>query len=300
MTMHVLNSTALSAAEYRLNGMSPAALADANTLAALLEELDYEAVLREIACDPALLARSAARSYTHANGFTKIVLARGACWALRLHIHAEGDRPAAYHVHDHRWPFASTVLRGTFMEDRFEVMSGLMNGPRGGSAGTRPEGPAEGGCGVREGPDEGAWKAHEAPQGRDRGAVRSDVGRGDTERSEGVWQHYTYRSDAGDDGAGTPLFGAQRVGEAHLRHVARIAHPAGSTYALPLRVLHALPGGGAEGGCATLVLTGTPAAPTCNLFSLPEEGRTPGELTAKQPLAPAALRALLLAEGGLR
>jgi hypothetical protein len=234
-----MNIQPMRALETDLNAMSAAELACPETLAALLAGMDPYSLMSDIAWDDVLLSRAASRSYAHGNGFTKIVLARGPFWALRLHIHGAppggaAGPPPAYHVHDHRWPFASTVLRGTLLEDRFAMGGG-----------------------------------------------------------SGPWLHYTYTSDAGDED-GTPLFGAHPRGRAHLRHVVRIAHSAGTTYSLPLGVLHALPGQQELGEAVTLVLTGTPAAATCNLFSLPEAAPQP--MTRKTPLPAAALRKVLLAE----
>lgn len=76
-------------------------------------------LLRGVAEDEGLLSTSAAASYRHANGFVKIVLASSPLWALRLHLHNRDGTFAAEHIHDHRWPFASTILRGTLVEERF-------------------------------------------------------------------------------------------------------------------------------------------------------------------------------------
>jgi hypothetical protein len=112
-----------------LNGLPAEQLADPRMLARILTVLRNQrgalgGMMAEVADSPSLLQECASRSYLHGNGFAKLMIARGPQWALRLHVHgpAEGlTTPAsAYHVHDHRWPFASTVLRGTLYEDRFE------------------------------------------------------------------------------------------------------------------------------------------------------------------------------------
>jgi len=59
--------------------------------------------------DEATLDLVARRSYQHANGFAKVVLAINSGVTLRLHI--AGDEPEE-NVHDHRWAFASTVVSG--------------------------------------------------------------------------------------------------------------------------------------------------------------------------------------------
>jgi hypothetical protein len=106
-----------------LEYMTARDLSDPQLLARVLTVLKCQAafgpILREVAGDDDLLSAAAAASYAHGNGFTKIVLTRGEHWALRLHIH--DTRAGAYHVHDHRWPFASAILRGNLQEDRFVV-----------------------------------------------------------------------------------------------------------------------------------------------------------------------------------
>jgi hypothetical protein len=72
--------------------------------------------IRALLADPYRLAEVASRSYRHGNGFAKIVLARGRDRALRLH--ASGG-PAEENVHDHRWAFASTILRGSLENVQF-------------------------------------------------------------------------------------------------------------------------------------------------------------------------------------
>jgi hypothetical protein len=65
------------------------------------------------------LAAVAARSYKHANGFTKIVLLQSSWYKVRLHIWwPEVD--AAEHIHEHRWWFASTIVSGTMTSETWK------------------------------------------------------------------------------------------------------------------------------------------------------------------------------------
>jgi hypothetical protein len=90
-----------------------AALREASTLLPM--------VLESLLERTELLAAVAQRSYIHANGFAKIVLARSdnGQEQLRLHIWPESSTPDPGDTHDHRWSFVSLPLLGTFSEGRF-------------------------------------------------------------------------------------------------------------------------------------------------------------------------------------
>jgi hypothetical protein len=122
----------LASFEASMNALSTTVLSDQNMLLQLLNMIRHPrnmgSLLGELCENETILCACASASYQHNNGFTKIVLARGDHWALRMHIHQLPDenhltpahrRTPAYHVHDHRWPFASTILRGTLAEDRY-------------------------------------------------------------------------------------------------------------------------------------------------------------------------------------
>lgn len=66
------------------------------------------------------------KSYYHKNGFDKVVLFEGKNFKVRVHnFHPSTTSKAMEHVHDHRWAFASTILRGSFESEFFaETPSG--------------------------------------------------------------------------------------------------------------------------------------------------------------------------------
>lgn len=81
-------------------------------------------LLAEISEDEELLVNSAKRSYSHANGFEKLVLG----WTekggpkLRLHIWPDNaTRDSTMHIHDHCWDFASIVLKGALVSHDFQA-----------------------------------------------------------------------------------------------------------------------------------------------------------------------------------
>jgi hypothetical protein len=64
------------------------------------------------------LAEVAGRSYTHPNGFAKIVLQVGGGYGIRLHVwhKQQGQRISDANPHGHRWEFASWVVTGALRE----------------------------------------------------------------------------------------------------------------------------------------------------------------------------------------
>lgn len=60
-------------------------------------------------------------SYCHENGFHKIVLLQGKHFKLRLHHFGATDKAPMENIHDHRWPFASSILKGDLHMDLFEL-----------------------------------------------------------------------------------------------------------------------------------------------------------------------------------
>lgn len=81
------------------------------------------ALLQRLSSDAAGAAAVAQRSYHHANGFYKIVLAADAAFKLRLHIWFAGS-DAEENIHDHRWWFASRVLHGELHSELYEECAG--------------------------------------------------------------------------------------------------------------------------------------------------------------------------------
>lgn len=77
--------------------------------------------LRLLRLNDGALAQVAGRSYSHPNGFAKIVLYIGDGYAVRLHV---WDRPgrrwqSETKPHGHRWEFASWIVTGTLRETTF-------------------------------------------------------------------------------------------------------------------------------------------------------------------------------------
>lgn len=84
---------------------------------------ELPSLLEQMLRSPGTLSEVAARSYTHDNGFTKIVLVRAADGtnALRLHvwIPASSDDSRG-NIHNHCWDFSSLVLSGGLEYEEFE------------------------------------------------------------------------------------------------------------------------------------------------------------------------------------
>lgn len=59
-------------------------------------------------------------SYRHENGFHKIVLLSGKNFKLRIHHFGATAKIPMENIHDHRWPFASTILSGELKMDIFQ------------------------------------------------------------------------------------------------------------------------------------------------------------------------------------
>jgi len=81
------------------------------------------------------------RLQKHPIGFQKITLVSAFGYKLRLHYWPLGKRSSRPDIHDHRWPFLSIPLLGTFTEKRYKKKSGKnykirhcfsepLNGPR--------------------------------------------------------------------------------------------------------------------------------------------------------------------------
>jgi hypothetical protein len=62
-------------------------------------------------------------SYQHANGFHKLVLLKGTHFKLRLHHFGAVDDVPVENIHDHRWPFASTIIHGKLYMDTWEEVA---------------------------------------------------------------------------------------------------------------------------------------------------------------------------------
>ncbi len=69
--------------------------------------------------DETLLNHVQKESYYHENGFHKIVLGAGKSFKLRLHHFGSSAKIPMENIHDHRWAFASTILKGSLTMDLF-------------------------------------------------------------------------------------------------------------------------------------------------------------------------------------
>ncbi|MDA0633315.1 hypothetical protein OUY22_07770 [Nonomuraea sp. MCN248] len=87
---------------------------------------ELPALLQSALRDEAYLARVAADSYRHNNGFDKIVLVAGPDnrYKLRLHIWWPNRDRHSEHIHNHRWTFASVILAGELEMEFFALTPG--------------------------------------------------------------------------------------------------------------------------------------------------------------------------------
>jgi len=68
-----------------------------------------------VRADPAALAACAALSYRHPLGFDNLgLIDAGPLFTLRLHLWRPGGSRSVEHVHNHRFGFASMLLRGSY------------------------------------------------------------------------------------------------------------------------------------------------------------------------------------------
>jgi len=91
--------------------------------------VDYASrLVREILNDDRALAETAARSYTHSNGFDKMTLLSSREPEFKLRLHAwwpdgRNGRNAEF-IHSHRWFFRSTTLCGSAHVETFTERDG--------------------------------------------------------------------------------------------------------------------------------------------------------------------------------
>ena len=78
-------------------------------------------LLSRIINDPVMLSKTVAASYYHENGFHKIVLLAGKKFKLRLHHFGVAAKIPMENIHDHRWNFASTIIKGELKMDLFTI-----------------------------------------------------------------------------------------------------------------------------------------------------------------------------------
>jgi hypothetical protein len=103
-----------------------ASIAALNFIRSEFSELQHEILSQESQANAA-----AQGSYEHPNGFEKILLAEPVDQIkLLLHSWTDGTLSsalAAEHAHNHRWPFATLVLRGSYRFETYRVTEGVGN-----------------------------------------------------------------------------------------------------------------------------------------------------------------------------
>jgi hypothetical protein len=60
-------------------------------------------------------------SYKHENGFHKLVLLSGKSFKLRMHVFGRADEVPMENVHDHRWNFSSSIIKGSLKMEMYEI-----------------------------------------------------------------------------------------------------------------------------------------------------------------------------------
>jgi hypothetical protein len=79
----------------------------------------FKSLLLNIMSEPELLKKIQDSSYKHDNGFAKIILLQGKHFKLRYHLFNVVDDVPMENVHNHRWCFASVVLKGNLKTHLF-------------------------------------------------------------------------------------------------------------------------------------------------------------------------------------
>ena len=80
-----------------------------------------QAIINRIGQEEEWMQQVQRASYYHRNGFDKLVLLEGLNYKVRLHHFRPCiELPPAENIHDHRWPFASTIVCGTLHMRMFE------------------------------------------------------------------------------------------------------------------------------------------------------------------------------------
>lgn len=87
--------------------------------------MDITDVMRELATTRALSEELASSGQRHDNGFDKIVMATSSISGMKvvLHIWQGSGEDGMDNIHDHRWDFASVVLRGELQTEIYRSAS---------------------------------------------------------------------------------------------------------------------------------------------------------------------------------
>lgn len=94
-------------------------LTEINSVLSSPENLSF--LIKQVINNDVLLSNVVKESYYHENGFHKIVLLSGKNFKLRLHHFGVAAKIPMENIHDHRWPFASSILTGELTMDIFKV-----------------------------------------------------------------------------------------------------------------------------------------------------------------------------------
>ena len=114
--------------EMALEGASSVTIYGDGRLTEILS-IDFASrIVREILDDDSALAETAARSYTHSNGFDKMTLLSSREPEYKLRLHAWWPDGQNGHngefIHSHRWHFRSTALCGSAHVETFTEREG--------------------------------------------------------------------------------------------------------------------------------------------------------------------------------
>lgn len=92
-----------------------------DALSKLRSQVDLNSLASEIVQDRVVFDSVAAQSYCHDNGFNKIPLSTPSGSALKLVLHHwDGAGASDDNIHNHRWRFASVVLRGALCFELYD------------------------------------------------------------------------------------------------------------------------------------------------------------------------------------
>ena len=106
-----------------LSGVSAnASLSDLLTaLERLQASLPVPDLIDLLISSPSSIETIAEKSYSHANGFDKILLGETTTCKLRLHIWWNGIDGIESDLHNHNWDFASNILCGSLKTELFDI-----------------------------------------------------------------------------------------------------------------------------------------------------------------------------------
>jgi hypothetical protein len=84
---------------------------------------DLQKHLLGVLSNQTAIANIAAKSYSHENGFDKIILFENELFKLRLHLWLKDNIKYSENIHNHRWDFCSKILLGSYKFENFQLGS---------------------------------------------------------------------------------------------------------------------------------------------------------------------------------